>query len=82
MCRIAFLEIFLEEIYLNKIPVLVTGIGGGGVGEQILKCLRMSKMPYYIVGGDMNRNSKGFKLVDQAYILPPASDTWKGTLRP
>lgn len=59
---------------MNKIPVLVTGIGGGGVGEQILKCLRMSKMPYYIVGGDMNRNSKGFKLVDQAYILPPASD--------
>lgn len=59
---------------MNKIPVLVTGIGGGGVGEQILKCLRMSKLPYCIVGGDMNRNSKGFKLVDQAYILPPASN--------
>lgn len=58
---------------MEKIPVLVTGIGGGGVGEQILKCLRMSKLPYYIVGGDMNRSSKGFKLVDQAYILPPAS---------
>ncbi len=59
---------------MNKIPVLVTGIGGGGVGEQILKCLRMSALPYYIIGGDMNICSKGFKMVDRSYLLPPASD--------
>lgn len=60
---------------MNKIPVMITGVGGGGVGEQILKALRLSKNQYFLVGGDMNRNSKGFMLVDQPYILPRATDT-------
>lgn len=58
---------------MSKVPVMVTGVGGGGVGEQILKALRMSSLDYFIVGGDMNKNSKGFTLVDKPYILPPAS---------
>jgi carbamoyl-phosphate synthase large subunit len=52
---------------------MITGIGGGGVGEQILKALKLSDLDYYLVGGDMNRNSKGLKNVDKPYILPPAS---------
>ncbi len=59
---------------MERLPVMVTGIGGGGVGEQILKCLRMSGRNYYIVGGDMNKFSKGLAIVDKPYILPPASD--------
>jgi len=59
---------------MQKIPVLVTGIGGGGHGEQILKALRMADTPYLIVGGDMNPFSKGLAEVDIPYILPPAND--------
>lgn len=59
---------------MKPISVMVTGVGGGGVGEQILKCLRLSKLEYYIIGCDMNRTSKGLREVDKAYIIPPASD--------
>lgn len=58
---------------MKKINVLVTGVGGGGVGEQILKCLRMSSLKYHIIGCDMNRNSMGLSQVDKAYLVPPAN---------
>jgi carbamoyl-phosphate synthase large subunit len=58
---------------MKKIPVMVTGVGGGGHGEQILKALRIAKTPYFIVGGDMNSFSLGLAKVDIPYILPPAS---------
>ena len=56
-----------------KINVLVTGVGGGGVGEQILKCLRIANLECRIIGCDMNRASRGLKEVDKAYIVPSAS---------
>lgn len=59
---------------MRKINVMVTGVGGGGVGEQVLKCLRLSSVDYFIIGGDMNRNSKGLLEVDIPYILPSAKD--------
>jgi carbamoyl-phosphate synthase large subunit len=52
---------------------MVTGVGGGGHGEQILKALKMAQYPYVIVGGDMNPCSMGLAEVDHPYILPPAS---------
>jgi Carbamoylphosphate synthase large subunit (split gene in MJ) len=58
---------------MPQINVMITGVGGGGVGEQILKCLRISSLKYNIVGCDMNRNSMGLSKVDKAYIVPPAS---------
>lgn len=60
---------------MSKVNVFITGIGGGGVGEQILKALRLSTNQYNIIGGDMNTSSKGLMLVDKPYILPPASDS-------
>lgn len=59
---------------MSRINVMITGVGGGGVGEQILKCLRMSSLEYNIIGCDMNRNSMGLSKVDKAYLVPPASD--------
>lgn len=59
---------------MSKIPVMVTGVGGGGHGEQILKALQMAKTPYFIVGGDMNEFSLGMSKVDMPYLLPPAND--------
>lgn len=54
--------------------VLVTGVGGGGHGEQILKALRLSSLNYTIVGADMSPISKGLMNVDIPYLLPPAND--------
>ncbi|MBW2107101.1 MAG: ATP-grasp domain-containing protein [Deltaproteobacteria bacterium] len=59
----------------TNIAVMVTGIGGGGHGEQILKALRMSPTSYEIVGCDMSPLSKGLMEVDHAYVVPPASDS-------
>jgi carbamoyl-phosphate synthase large subunit len=53
--------------------VLVTAVGGGGVGEQIVKALRLAARPYRIVGTDIDRNSLGLEEVDLPVIVPPAS---------
>src|SRR5438445_4349504 len=58
----------------STLSVLVTGVGGGGHGEQILKALRLAQTPLRIVGGDMSPFSSGLQKTDQAYLLPPASD--------
>jgi len=57
-----------------RIAVLVTGVGGGGVGEQIVKALRLARTPYRIIGTDVTSVSKGLMEVDQAYEVPPAGD--------
>ncbi len=59
---------------MNSINVFVTGVGGGGHGEQILKALKMAKTNYTIIGGDISPYSKGLFEVHHGYILPPASD--------
>ncbi len=58
----------------RKLNVMVTGIGGGGCGEQILKALRMAKDQYTIIGADVSPTSIGLMEVDYPYILPPAND--------
>ncbi|MFQ5786507.1 MAG: ATP-grasp domain-containing protein, partial [Thermodesulfobacteriota bacterium] len=59
---------------MEPIRVMVTGVGGGGLGEQILKALCIAETPYEIFGGDMSRYSAGLASVDHPYILPPADD--------
>lgn len=56
------------------INVLITGIGGGGVGEQLIKALRLSQHKYIIIGTDITPISKGFNEVDSAYVVPRAND--------
>ncbi|RLC14554.1 MAG: carbamoyl phosphate synthase, partial [Deltaproteobacteria bacterium] len=58
----------------QKIAVMVTGIGGGGHGEQIIKALRLADTKYEIVGCDMSPVSKGLAEVEHPYLVPPASD--------
>lgn len=36
------------------ITTLVTGVGGGGNGEQLIKCLRLSSLGYRVVGTDLS----------------------------
>ena len=59
---------------MERIRVMVTGVGGGGNGEQLVKALKMSEKNYYLIGADITPISKGLFLVDQKRILPPASD--------
>ncbi|UQZ91311.1 carbamoyl phosphate synthase (plasmid) [Deltaproteobacteria bacterium Smac51] len=58
----------------EPITVLITGIGGGGHGEQILKALKLSSLDLRLVGTDSNPNSSGFALVEQSHVVPPAAD--------
>lgn len=50
--------------------VLVTAVGGG-VGEQVLKALRLAD-GYRIVGADLDAATPNFGLVDEAVLLPRA----------
>ncbi len=68
------LEISLKHKTPSKIRILVTGVGGGGIGSQILKALRMSKNDYCIVGADVTPISKGLMEVDRPYLLPRGTD--------
>lgn len=62
------------NIARGRIPVMVTGVGGGGHGEQILKALRLAKTKYEIVGTDVTPYSSGLGLVDHPYLVPRASE--------
>ena len=56
----------------DKATVLITAVGGGGVGEQTLKALRLAG-GYRIVGADVRSRCAQFGLVDEAVLLPPAA---------
>ena len=57
------------------IRVLVTAIGGGGHGDQILKALRLvSPGRYRIFGADANPHCSQASLVEQFVTLPLARD--------
>ena len=59
----------------EKVRVLVTAIGGGGHGEQILKALRLAGSDrYWILGGDANPSCPQFRQVDQHAVLPFANE--------
>lgn len=58
----------------EPIRVMVTGVGGGGHGEQILKALRLARTRYHVVGTDMSRFSAGLGAADVAQVVPPAND--------
>ena len=60
----------------NKINVLITAIGGGGFGEQILKALRMADdQRYQIYGADSNPYCAQFSLTAGHSVLPSAGST-------
>jgi carbamoyl-phosphate synthase large subunit len=57
------------------IRVLVTAIGGGGHGDQILKALKLTPPERYkIFGADANPHCSQASMVEQFVTLPPARD--------
>lgn len=59
----------------GAMPVVVTGVGGGAIGEQVLKALRLAETRYEVIGTDTSRLSRGLALVEHARIVPPATDS-------
>ncbi len=60
---------------MNRVVrVMVTGVGGGGIGQQIIKALRLANTNYEIIGTDITPLSKGLMEVDYPYIVPKASE--------
>jgi carbamoyl-phosphate synthase large subunit len=58
----------------EKISILITGVGGGGVGEGILKTIKLAKGPYRIVVTDNAPTSMGFYNADAHYAVPKATN--------
>ena len=54
--------------------VMITAIGGGSHGEQILKALRMSNNNYWILGTDAQKNCYNFNKTDKSSVLPLANE--------
>jgi len=57
----------------KRIKILIAGAGGGGYGVEIMKSLRLSSVPYFIIGCDMSENGFGLFSADKGYVIPPAS---------
>jgi carbamoyl-phosphate synthase large subunit len=58
----------------EPLPVLVTGVSGATLGEQVLRALIAAPTDYHIVATDLMRESLGLALADVACVVPPASD--------
>ncbi|RXJ90602.1 carbamoyl phosphate synthase [Arcobacter sp. CECT 8983] len=60
---------------MKKINVLVTGIGGGSHGEQIIKSLKLiNDLDLTIIGTDVTSLTTGKNLVDKFYLVPYVAD--------
>ena len=57
---------------MNKIPIVVTGVGGGGYGRQVMKALRLASAHYKIIATDMSPLSYGLYEADEHYLVPSA----------
>lgn len=59
---------------MSKINVLVTGSGGGGIGEQVIKCLRLAILDFFIIATDLTAISKG-KIDGDDFLVAPAANS-------
>lgn len=57
--------------------ILVTG-AGSGVGQGVIKSLKLSKLPLTIIGADISVMNSGLYRTDEAVIIPPVEQ--KGSL--
>lgn len=59
---------------MKKLNILVTGSGGGGHGQQIIKALKLSKLNFNLITTDVTEISVGKMVGDKFHVLPFASD--------
>ncbi len=58
-------------------PIAVTAVGGG-VGQSVLRALRLSGLPWQVIGLDIDARAAGLYVCDQGHLVPPASDPGYG----
>lgn len=58
----------------TTIRAIVTATGSASVGEQILKALHLSSLPFYRIACDCTPYSAGATLADDFFVLPRAAD--------
>jgi carbamoyl-phosphate synthase large subunit len=59
----------------NPIRVLVTGVGGGSIGEQVCKSLRLGRHPYQIIATNTTLDATRVIRADAVEVLPVASSS-------
>jgi carbamoyl-phosphate synthase large subunit len=59
---------------MADVTVLVTGVGGAAVGNQVLKALRLAEKKYRVVAADASQENLKLAQVEITHVLPPASD--------
>lgn len=59
---------------MTEIKVVVTGAGGGGIGEQVIKALRNGKNRYQVISTDTRDLTVAKALGDRFHRMPLASD--------
>ncbi len=57
----------------SEVRIAVTGTGGGGIGRQVIRALRLGSLKYHIVALNWDAYSTGFPEADESYVVPPAS---------
>lgn len=59
---------------MKQVKILITGIGGASIGEQVLKALKLANNNYTIIGTDITELCKNRYDVDFFYQVPLAKD--------
>lgn len=59
---------------MNNLNILVTGVGGGSIGEQIIKTLRNGTLKYNLFSADSRSDTIAKSIGDSFFLLPKASD--------
>lgn len=59
---------------MTDVTVLVTGVGGAAVGNQVLKALRLAERKCRLVAADASQENLKLAQAELAYVLPAASD--------
>jgi len=58
----------------NEFEVLAVTAVGGGVGQSVLRALRLSPLSFQVIGFDMDPWSAGFYTCHRGFLLPAADD--------
>lgn len=53
--------------------ILITGVGGGGTGMELIKAFKIAPHKYTIIATDISENSFGLSEVSIRYLVPPSS---------
>jgi len=57
----------------SEISILISGVGGGSLGRELIKAFKMVNQGYKIVATDMSPHSIGLYETNYRYIVPKAS---------